>query len=434
MKKNKIREAVTALQDEIVNWRRDFHRYPEAGWTEFRTAAKIAEKLTALGYEVKLGEAVIEKAAMMGVPSSAELEENMARAVRQGGNGELIEAMRGGMTGVVGFLRGKRPGPVLALRFDIDANEVLEAETKTHRPCQEDFSSQNKGVMHACGHDGHAAIGLGVASVLAALREELSGSVKLIFQPAEEGVRGAKAMVEAGVVDDVDYLLGMHLGFLADRSGLLVCGTDGFLATTKLDVSFKGVPAHAGAAPQEGRNALLAAANAALNLHAISRHSGGVSRINVGVLEAGSGRNVIADRALLKLETRGETTQINQYMKEEAFRVIAGAAAMYGVSAESSESGGAAGGSSDAAFALRLGKVAERQGTFEKLQQSGSLGASEDFTCFLERVQQRGGQGSYAMLGINRTAGHHDGAFDFDEAVLAQAVELLVLAACDIVG
>lgn len=429
--KKTVFEQATALTQRLIGWRRDFHRYPETAWTEFRTATLIADELTRLGYAVEVGAAVINETAMMGVPAADVLERHMQRAVAQGANPVQIEAMRGGKTGVVATLRGNRPGPVLALRFDIDANEATEAQDEQHRPWREGFASCNDGAMHACGHDAHAAIGLGVATLLASCSASFGGTLKLVFQPAEEGVRGAKAMVEAGVVDDVDWLLGMHIGFLADREGLLICGTDGFLATTKLDALFRGIPAHAGAAPQEGRNALLAAANAALNLHAISRHGDGVSRINVGVLEAGKGRNVIAERAVLKLETRGATSEIDRYMRTEALRLIQGAAQMYGVSVAVEEVGGAAGGKSDAAVMTRLRQAALHHELFDDVQDFGSLGASEDFTCFLERVQQRGGQGGYAMIGIDRAAGHHDGRFDFQETVLARATALLAIAALD---
>ncbi|MDF2635370.1 MAG: amidohydrolase [Pelosinus sp.] len=423
-----IKDAVKRIENQIIGWRREFHQYPEAAWTEFRTADRVIKVLNSFGYEVQYGSEVVKEAAMMGVPSQENLDKNSKRAVEEGADSAVIGRMAGGKTGVVGTLRTGRPGPVVALRFDMDANEVQEKTDANHRPWQEGFASLHAGVMHACGHDGHTAIGLGLAKILQEKKAKLCGTVKLIFQPAEEGVRGAKAMVEAGVADDVDYLFGMHLGFLAGGSERFICGTNGFLATTKFDAYFQGVPAHAGAAPQEGRNALLAAANAAVNLHAIPRHAAGVSRINVGVLEAGSGRNVIADRAVLKLETRGETSAINCFMQEEALRVIQGAAAMQGVSVTVSEMGGAAGGQSDAVIASYLRLAAEASGLFTSIEDSGNLGASEDFTCFLERVQERGGQGGYAMVGINRAAGHHDGAFDFDEAALGNAVTVLVLA------
>ncbi|MBP2659239.1 MAG: amidohydrolase [Firmicutes bacterium] len=427
-----IKEAVKQIEGQIIEWRRDFHRYPEAAWTEFRTADRVVKVLNSFGYDVQYGSEVVEEAAMMGVPTQDVLESSSKRAIEEGADSAVVESMAGGKTGVVGTLYTGRPGPIVALRFDMDANEVQEKTDEKHRPWQEGFASLHAGVMHACGHDGHTAVGLGVAKILKEQKANLCGTVKLIFQPAEEGVRGAKAMVEAGVVDDVEYLFGMHLGFLAGSSDRFICGTDGFLATTKFDAHFSGVPAHAGAAPQEGRNALLAAAHAAISLHGIPRHAAGVSRINVGVLEAGSGRNVIADRAVLKLETRGETSAINCFMQEEALRIIHGAAAIQGVTVAIREMGGASGGESDTAIANRLRQAAEASGLFAVIEDRGSLGASEDFTCFLERVQERGGQGGYAMVGINRAAGHHDGAFDFDEAALSNAVTVLALAVSDL--
>lgn len=423
-----IKNAVKQMEEEIINWRREFHQYPESAWTEFRTADKVIKVLSSVGYDVQYGGLVVKEAAMMGVPTQEILEKSAQRAMAEGADHAVIAGMAGGKTGVVGTLYTGRPGPVVALRFDMDANDVQEKTGQDHHPWQEGFASVHAGVMHACGHDGHTAIGLGLAKVLREQKAKLCGTIKLIFQPAEEGVRGAKAMVEAGVADDINYLFGMHLGFLASSSERFICGTEGFLATTKIDAYFHGIPAHAGAAPQEGRNALLAAANAAVNLHAISRHAHGVSRINVGVLEAGSGRNVIADQAVLKLETRGETSAINSFMEEEAMRIIQGAAAMQGVTVRTCEMGGAAGGKSDAVIGSYLRKAAENSGLFSVIEERGSLGASEDFTCFLERVQQRGGQGGYAMIGINRAAGHHDGAFDFDEACLGKAVTVLALA------
>ena len=131
----------------------------------------------------------------MGVADEAELERQYARAKAQGADPEFLPATRGGMTGVIGILRCGE-GPTLAMRFDIDALGVVEASESTHRPACEGWASMNEGFMHACGHDGHTAIGLAVAKVLMAIRENLHGTIKLIFQPAEEGVRGAKSIVE----------------------------------------------------------------------------------------------------------------------------------------------------------------------------------------------------------------------------------------------
>jgi aminobenzoyl-glutamate utilization protein A len=420
------------LSGATVARRRDLHKHAEAAWTEFRTASIVATTLQRLGFEVLIGEQVVDGPSMMGVPSQAELARQVDRAVGQGADKAWVDRMAGGKTGVVGILRANRPGPTVALRVDMDANDLVEAEDSTHRPAREGFASVNRGAMHACGHDGHTAMGLAAAEVLSALRERLAGTVKLIFQPAEEGVRGAKAMMARGVVDDVDYLIGCHLGVNLRRTGQVACRTEGFLATTKFDAVFTGTPAHAGAAPETGRNAILAAATAILNLHAIPRHSQGASRVNVGVVQGGTGRNVVPANALLKVETRGATTAINDYIYAEAVRIVEAAAAMQGVAVAIQLMGGAAGCVNDPALVQRIEAVARRQGLFSELVPAGNIGGSEDCTYFMERVQQRGGQAAFTMLGTELAAGHHDGRFDFNEDALTPGVALLAGVAADL--
>jgi aminobenzoyl-glutamate utilization protein A len=275
-------------------------------------------------------------------------------------------------------------------------------------------------------------MGLGVAEVLASLKDRLAGTIKLIFQPAEEGVRGAKAMVARGVVDDVQYVVGVHLGVGLKTSGQVACRTEGFLATTKLDAVFTGKPAHAGGSPEQGRNAVLAAATATLNLHAISRHSQGASRINVGVIQGGTGRNVIAAQAVIKVETRGSTTAINDYVYAEAVRIIEAAAAMHGCTVAVQLMGGAAGCESDAALVARIEQVAKRQKLFTEFLPAGNIGGSEDCTYFMERVQRKGGQAAYVMVGTDLAAGHHDAFFDINENALVPGIALLAGAAADL--
>ena len=428
----RIKALVAARQGKMVARRRDLHKHPEVAWTEYRTASIVAAALTELGYEVHTGAEVVKTEAMMGVPPAQELAEQEKRALAQGAAPAWLGKMHGGKTGVVGVLRFARPGPTVALRFDMDANDMVESDDAAHRPNHEGFTSSNKGAMHACGHDGHTVIGLTVAEVLASLQDELAGTIKFIFQPAEEGARGAKAMVAAGVADDVDYLLGMHLGMNLRKTGQVSCNTEGFLATTKIDAEFTGVPAHAGAAPEQGHNALLAAACAALNLHAIARHSQGASRINVGVMHAGTGRNVVPARALLKLETRGTTSAVERYMYEQAVRILHAAAAMYDVKVALQEMGGAAGGGNTPALVARLEEVARRNGVFSEILPAVNIGGSEDCTYFMERVQQRGGQAAYIMVGTEESAGHHDSRFDFDEQAMPLAAQFLALAAADL--
>lgn len=419
-----LTEMVQALAPELTRVRRDLHAHAESGWTEFRTGAFVVKRLRELGYEVVFGSKLFNPDFMAGLPSEADLAKHMERAIAQGADPEIVKQMAGGCTGVVGILRAG-DGPTVGLRFDMDALDVIEATDDAHRPVKEGFASQNRGAMHACGHDFHTSMGLGVAEVLMANKDQLHGTVKLIFQPAEEGVRGARAMVEAGVVDDVDILLGAHIGFKARETGMIITGTTGFLATSKFDAMFTGVPAHAGAAPEQGKNAMLAAASAALNLHAIARHSAGASRINVGVLQAGTGRNVVPANALLKLETRGATSEIDAYMRQEAERVIRAAAAMWDVKVEIKPMGSAAGGVSDPELAKVVAEAAGETPSVTKIVSEGDLGGSEDYAWMMERVQKRGGKAAYMMVGSNIAAPHHDFHFDGDEASLPIGVEVI---------
>jgi len=431
---SKIIYLAKTLQDKSVVRRRDFHKYPETAWTEFRTASIVAETLTNLGYEVLTGDEVIDEQTMMGVPAMAELEKHLKRALTQGANPSWVEKMRGGKTGVVGVMRFKHPGPTVALRFDMDANDLNEAEDKEHRPYVEGFASVNRCAMHACGHDGHTTVGLTVAEIISKLAEGLSGTIKLIFQPGEEGVRGAKSMAEKGVVDDVDFLLGMHLGVSLYELGQVGYKTEGFFATTKIDADFTGTPAHAGAKPETGRNALLAAANALINLQGISRHSQGTSRINVGVLQGGTGRNVIPAHASIKVEIRGSNGEVNNYMYQEAIRIIEASAAMQGVMVSTKLMGSATACRNDEELAERVKIVAQHLGIFKKILVADAGGGSEDCTYLMERVQQRGGQAVYTLIGTELTAGHHDYRFDFNEDALELATIFLTSTAAELLN
>lgn len=331
-----IQQLAEDLAGSVVSTRRDFHKYAESGWFEMRTASLVARRLHDLGYETLVGREVCLAEARMGLPGDDDLARHYERVRNQGADLEYLEAVKGGFTGVIGILRcGK--GPVVALRFDIDALGVNEDERQSHRPSREGFASVNPGMMHACGHDGHAAIGLGIAEVLMQVKKHLSGTVKLIFQPAEEGVRGARSIVEKGHLDDVSVVLACHITGREtddDAQSDLNCGSaDGF-ATTKLDVVYRGCAAHAANFPQEGRNALMAAATATLNIYAIPRHGRGDTRINVGRLNAGSGRNVIPDYAKLEVEVRGRTDEALEYVEAYARRIVSAAADMHQASCD----------------------------------------------------------------------------------------------------
>jgi len=305
----------------------------------------------------------------------------------------------------------------------MDALPVRESDEPAHAPNRENFSSARPGRMHACGHDGHTAIGLGLAATLPALARDWRGKIKLIFQPAEEGCRGAKSMVAAGVLADVDFYFATHLGISLTETGAVACGTDHILATVKLDATFRGTAAHAGVDPHLGRNALLAAATATVQLHAIARHGAGASRVNVGLLVGGSGRNVVADHAVLKLEVRGESTPICAWMAGEAERVLRAAAAMHGVEVALENMGEAGSAPCDAAARAVVRRAAERSRATRVVEFS-PLGGSEDATLMMAAVQARGGSASYVLVGTPLPAGHHHPRFDIDEAALPRAVAL----------
>ena len=412
------------LEQELIDIRRDFHRYPENAWTEFRTTSLIAERLDQYGYEPIVGLDNIELSAVMGRTSEKEIDAHIERAKTQGGNAAWIDKMQR-YTGAVAVLKTGRPGPVVSLRFDIDCVDVDESKSPDHRPQKEGFVSQNSNLTHSCGHDAHTAIGLGVAKVLMEKKDSLNGEIRLIFQPGEEGCRGAYAMTEKGVVDGSDYFLALHIGSDVP-SGVFVLNTLGYLATTKIDAEFIGLAAHAAGAPQKGKNALLAASAATLGLFSIAPHADGRTSLNVGVLNAGTGRNVIADHATLKAETRGETKEIADYIFARAEEVLKGAAAMYGTEVRISKAGEGTTAFSDAELIEKVRKAVDGLNIFREIWDVRQGGGSEDATWMMRRVQEGGGQAVYLGLGSDITAPHHNGRFDIDESTMLPGVKAFV--------
>ena len=426
---------LAALTPQLITWRRDLHRHPETAWTEFRTAALAARHLLDLGYTVRLGPQALDPACITPRPDEHAVYAAQERALREGADPELVARMAGGYTALWADLPASgAAGPMLAFRFDMDANAIQESTDPGHRPCGEDFSSRHPGCMHACGHDGHTALGLGLAASLAQLREELRGGVRLIFQPAEEGGSGALPMLKAGALDGVDYLVGIHIGIHAPHTGALICGTRDFMASSGFDVHYTGRPAHAGLAPHEGRNALLAACSATLGMYAVARHGGGASRINVGQMQAGRARNVIPDRAELKVETRGVNAEIDAFMLQEAQRIAGAAGEMWNCACEIVPLKTIPGGSSNPEMSARIARIARAMPAFTQIVQEDSFGATEDFAVLLDAIQHNGGQGAYIQLGAERAAGHHSDLFDFDESALPLGLELLARIALDYLG
>lgn len=417
------KEFLQDIEPRLIQWRRDFHQYPEVGWTEYRTTYRIAERLAELGYEVFAGRQALASEARMGVPMKEVLNHAEHRAREQGVPSEWLERMKDGHTGLVACLDTGRPGPHIAFRFDIDALPIKESEEEAHAPYVHKFRSLHHGSMHACGHDGHTAIGLGLAHWLVQFQERLKGKYTLLFQPAEEGSRGAKAMVAKGWLDDVDYFLTGHIGVISENVGHVASRTAGFLATTKMNVIYKGRSAHAGFEPQKGKNALLAACSAALQLQAIPHHSDGATRLNVGTLHAGQGRNIVPDQANMELETRGETTALNQYMDDETRRILKAVAQLYDVEMDLEVVGEGIGAFCDPEWDQIVREACADSLYVTHMLSEAKIGGSEDATYMMKRVQEQGGKATYMIFASPLTAGHHHPSFDFQERVLTVAVE-----------
>lgn len=431
----KISDMAEEQRDELIQLRRDFHRYPETSWLEMRTSAKIAEYLTELGMEVLTGKDVCREEARIGVPDPDILERHFSQVKEQGAPARfLTEELEQGYTGVVGILRCGE-GPTVALRFDIDALPMEEAEDLEHRPFREGFSSQNPGMMHACGHDCHAAIGLGTARILSELRDQLHGTVKFLFQPGEEGTKGAYAMVENGHLDGVDYFAGTHVApDDKEDDGDITPGTYGSLATCKYNVFFHGQAAHAGGFPEEGKNAVLAAAHAAVGLSGIARHSQGISRVNVGVIRGGSNSNVVADEAMISMEVRGETDEINQYMDRRAKEICQAAAMMEECSCEMRLMGRAPSQVSSPELIDRISNLVRNH--LPQYRVSSNPNAknwgSEDIGFMMNRVQEQGGLAVYMRTMTKMASPQHTVRFDVDEDVLVKGAVSFSAIVCDL--
>jgi len=416
---------------EYTGWlsslRREFHRKPEPAWCEFYTTARIATELRQLpADEVVVGPDVLAGDERLAVPDDEQLEEWLARAQETAGEDDSVDAeqlaeLAGGYTGAMATLeRGE--GPSIGLRVDIDGLPIQESDEQGHHPAAEGFRSDHEGYMHACGHDGHATIGLGVLRAIA--DSDFRGTLKVFFQPAEEIVGGGKAVAESGHLDDLDALLAVHLG-LDHPTGEVVAGVDDFLAVSHLDAHFTGEPSHAGGHPEQGRNAVQAMATAVQNLYAIPRHSDGGTRINAGKVGGGTASNIIPEKAFIEGEVRGDTAELVAYTREKAERVLRSAAEMHDCEVSIEGGGKAPGGHSDEAVVEQVAAAAESVTLVDSIVRRDELGGSEDATYLMQRVQDNGGVAGYVGIGTDHPGGHHTSTFDVDEQSLLIGVEVL---------
>ncbi len=378
-----IRPSILELQPQLAQWRRKFHQNPELGFQERFTAGFIAQKLQ-----------------QWNIPHQTQVAK----------------------TGVVATIVSNNPGKVLAIRADMDALPIQEEN-------QVSYCSRHDGIMHACGHDGHTAIALGIAYYLAHNTNKWSGTVKIIFQPAEEGAGGAKAMIEEGVLSnpDVSAIIGLHLwnhlplGTVGVREGALMAASESF----KCNLFGKG--GH-GAIPQQTIDSVVVGAEIVNALQTVvSRNVSPIDSavVTVGEFHAGTALNVIADRAKISGTVRYFNLGLKKFMKQRIEEIIAGICQCHRAQYELNywclcppvinhpritqlvKS-------------IALEVVETPLGVVPECQTMGG----EDMSFFLEKVP-----GCYFFLGsANSNLGldfpHHHPRFDFDETVLSMGVEI----------
>ncbi|WP_339102630.1 amidohydrolase [Haloterrigena salinisoli] len=410
------------IRDRLVSLRRSLHRHPEPAWREFYTTARLVEEIRAIGVdELAVGPDAYDPADRMAVPDD-DLEPWIERARERGADEALLERMSGGNTGAVAVIdRGE--GPAIGLRVDIDGLFIEESTDADHDPASEGFRSEIDGTMHACGHDAHMTWGL---AVLQAIKEsDFSGRFVVFFQPAEETGGGGCPMARSEFADGLDYLLAVHVG-LDHPTGEVIAGIEKPLAMCHVDLTIEGTSAHAGKAPNEGDNAMHAMGAAIENAYGIPRHSDGMTRVNIGKAEAGTASNVIAERAHMEAEARGETTALMEYTRDRLERTVRNAAEMHGCRAEFDVVSESPRADSDPELQSLVSEVAGEVRGIDRVVPAADFGASEDATFLMERVQKDGGLATYMIVGTDHPTSHHTPTFDVDERSLEHGVDVLV--------
>ena len=375
-------EPAAAIRDRVVELRRDIHRNPELGFEEVRTQALVERELDALG----------------------------------------IEHRRVAKTGVVGIVRGAKPGRTAGLRADMDALPITE---KSGEP----FSSEVPGKMHACGHDAHTAMLLGAARVLSGMRDSLAGNVVLLFQPAEEGPGGAEPMIAEGALDDprVDAVAMLHVdprlttGTIGVTPGPVNASADEF------HVTVHGQGGH-GAYPHSAKDTIPAAAAMILALQNIAARETDPLKsvvVTIGTINGGYRNNVIADEIKMTGTLRAHDPQIRDGLEERARRILNGVADAYGVRAELDVMYGYPPVVNDVKLAESFHRYMTQHSKLGVESPPPTMGA-EDFAYFARAVP-----GVHVRLGIRNeqfgsTHSGHSPQFRVDEGALPVGVQTLV--------
>lgn len=377
-----LQALMTKYGDFQVTMRRHFHQHPEVSGKEYETSKRIQAEL-----------------AKAGIP---------------------FEQL-GMDTGVVATIKGDHPGKTFMLRGDMDALEVTELNT-----CA--YASQNQGVMHACGHDCHTSMLLTAALMLNEMRDQIHGTVKLFFQPAEETAEGAKAMIEAGALDDVDGCFGMHVWSEVDAGQVSIVAGPRMASGDLFKIYVKGKGTH-GAQPHRGVDALVAGAAIVQNLQTIVSRETDPSEtavVTVGIFNAGTRFNVVAGEAYLEGTTRCFNPEIRAKFPEQLQRIANETAKSFGGSAEVVYEGKVPPTINDPVITGYAAEAA--RSIFGDNYEAGygrTLGG-EDFAYFSERVP-----GAMAFLGIRNPAveavyPQHSGHYQVDETVLIKGAALYV--------
>ncbi|NMF82842.1 M20 family metallopeptidase [Nodosilinea sp. P-1105] len=380
---SRIRPAIQGLQPQLVEWRRRIHQRPELGFKEWLTADFIRTQLDQWGIPYR--DAVAE-------------------------------------TGLVAVIEGTSPGPVLGIRADMDALPIQEENQVPYR-------SQHDGIMHACGHDGHVAIALGTAYYLSQHRHSFKGTIKLIFQPAEEGPGGAKPMIEAGALKnpDVEAIIGLHLwnnlplGTVGVRTGALMAASEFFSCT------IQGKGGH-GALPHQTVDSIVVGAQVVNALQTIVARNVDPTKsavVTVGQFHGGKAPNVIADSVTFGGTVRYFDQAYSDYFAQRLEQVIGGVCQSHGASYSFDYKALYPPVINDAAMAdlvrsVALSVVETPAGVVPECHTMGG----EDMAFFLQEVP-----GCYFFLGSANTEKslaypHHHPRFDFDETALGLGVEM----------
>lgn len=411
-----------SLKERLITLRREFHQYPEPAWCEYYTTSRIVDELERIGVDTYyLGESAHSVDDRIAVPPQTEQEKWLENAEARGARQDVLSEAKGALTGAIAVLKNG-DGPTVGLRVDIDGLRITEAADDEHRPASQGFRSENEGLMHACGHDSHITMGIGVLEAIKST--DFEGTLKVFFQPAEEEIGGGKPMAKSSHTADIDYFLAVHIG-LDYPSGEVIAGIEDFLAVNHFEITFEGQSSHAGAHPEKGKNAAMALTTAVQNMYASPRHADGGTRVNVGKIEAGSAPNIIPEAATMEGEVRGDTSELMTYMRDHVDRIVENAAEMHECTASIETVGEAPSAESDAELSAIVHEVAEVHPEVENARQSAPIGGSEDATFLMEAVKEQGGLATYVGIGTDRPGGHHTPTFDIDEASILVGVDVL---------